>query len=187
MRYIYLVVLMFFVVGCAPDPMRDAIAHERRIQADNAQVAQSAQIDRAQQADTDARNAQALLQALQAQQAIVAAQAAQAQAQSQTAIVASNNEALVLVADRFAEASRTDYTPLYVGIAALVVIVVVWLVVNGRRSSSVVAPKLLFRSAHAEAWLLVDGTIHLRRLSDGQARVYLPSDDLYAKLLTGGK
>lgn len=187
MRYISLILLMVVLVGCAPDPMRDAIAHERRIQADNAQVAQSAQIERAQQADADTRNAQALLQALQAQQAIVAAQAAQAQAQSQTAIVESNNQALVLVADRFAEASRTDYTPLYVGIAALVVIAVVWMIVNGRRGSSVIAPKLLFRSAHAEAWLLVDGTIHLRRLRDGQARVYLPSDELYNKLLTGGK
>lgn len=186
MRYIYLVLLMVVLVGCAPDPMRDAIAHERRIQADNAQVAQSAQIERAQQADADARNAQALLQALQAQQAIVAAQAAQAQAASQAAIVESNNEALVMVADRFVEASRTDYRPLYAGMAALVVIVVVWLVVNGRKPVTA-APRLLFRSQHAEAWLLVDGTIHLRRLRDGQARVYLPSDSMYSKLLTGGK
>ncbi len=188
MRYIYLVLLMVVLVGCVePDPMRAAIAQERSIQATNSQAAQAAQIERAQQADTDARNAQQLLQALQAQQAIVAAQAAQAQAQSQTAIVESNNQALVLVADRIAEATRPDYTPLYVGIVALVVIVVVWVIVNGRRGSSVVAPRLLFRSPHAEAWLLVDGTIHLRRLSDGQARVYLPSDELYNKLLTGGK
>jgi hypothetical protein len=188
MRYLSLIILMVVLVGCVePDPMRAAIAQERTIQATNSQAAQQSQIERAQQADTDARNAQELLQALQAQQAIVAAQAAQAQAQSQTAIVVSNNQALVLVADKIAEASRTDYTPLYAGLAALVVIVVVWLIVNGRRGSSVVAPKLLFHSAHAEAWLLVDGTIHLRRLSDGQARVYLPSDAMYAKLLTGGK
>ena len=184
MKYIYLIVLMFCLVGCAPDPMRAAIANERSIQANNSQAAQQAQIERAQQADADARNAQELLQALQAQQAIVAAQAAQAQAQSQTAIVESNNQALVLVADRIAAASRTDYRPLYAGLAALVVVVVVWLIVNGRKP---IAPRLLFRSAHAEAWLLVDGTIHLRRLSDGQARVYLPSDELYNKLLTGGK
>lgn len=186
MRYIYLVLLMMLLVGCTvdADPMRGAIAHERTIQANNSQAAQQAQIERAQQADADARNAQELLQALQAQQAIVAAQAAQAQAQSQTAIVQSNNEALVMVADRIALASRTDYTPLYVGIAALVVIAVVWLVMNGRKP---VAPRLLFKSQHAEAWLLVDGTIHLRRLADGQARIYLPSDSMYSKLLTGGK
>jgi hypothetical protein len=187
MRYIYLFLLMFLVIGCAPDPMRAAIANERTIQATNSQAAQQAQIERAQQADADARNAQELLQALQAQQAIVAAQAAQAQAQSQTAIVASNNQALVLVADRIAEASRTDYTPLYVGIVALVVIVVAWMVVIGCKPSPPIAPRLLFRSAQAEAWLLVDGTIHLRRLSDGQARIYLPSDELYARLLTGNK
>jgi hypothetical protein len=187
MRYIYLVLLMVVLVGCVePDPMRDAIAHERRIQADNAQVAQSAQIERAQQADTDARNAKELLQALQAQQAIVAAQAAQAQAQSQTAIVESNNQALVLVADRIAEASRPDYTPLYVGIAALVVVAVVWLVVNGHRRPSVAAPKLLFHSKHAEAWLLGDGSIYLQRVHDGRAKMLLPGDELYNKLLTGG-
>lgn len=188
MRYIYLVLLMVVLVGCVePDPMRAAIANERTIQANNSQAAQQAQIERAQQADTDARNAQELLQALQAQQAIVAAQAAQAQAQSQTAIVQSNNEALVMVADRIAEASRPDYTPLYVGIVALVVVAVVWMLVNGRKPSLPTAPRLLFHSASAEAWLMIDGSIHLRRLHDGQARVYLPSDAMYNKLLTGGK
>jgi hypothetical protein len=158
MRYTYLVVLMFFVVGCAPDPMRDAVAHERR-----------------QQADTDTRNAQAMLLALQSQQAIVQGQTAQAQALAQ-----------VEIAKTIAEAARPNYMPLYAAMFALVLIVIVWLLVNGRKPVAA-SPRLLFRSQHAEAWLLVDGTIHLRRLSDGQARIYLPSDDLYAKLLTGGK
>lgn len=195
MRYIYLFLLMFLVVGCAPDPMRAAIANERTIQATNSQAAQAAQIDRAQQADADARNAQELLQALQAQQAIVAAQAAQAQANSQTAIVMSNNQALVLVADRIAQASRTDYTPLYVVIAALVVVIVVYIVANARRPvQPLVAspqahrpPRVVYQSGRAVAWQQPDGTIVLRRLADGCERVYLPGDALYARLLTGGK
>ena len=196
MRYIYLIVLVFLVVGCVePDPMRAAIAQERSIQATNSQAAQAAQIERAQQADTDTRNAQELLQALQAQQAIVAAQAAQAQADSQTAIVISNNEALVLVADKIAAASRTDYRPLYAGLAAVVVVVVVWLVVNGRRPV-VVAPELpqppqpprvVYQSNRACAWLRPDGAIILRRLSDGCERVYLPTDEFYNRLLAGGE
>jgi multidrug efflux pump subunit AcrA (membrane-fusion protein) len=186
-KTIALILFVFLLVGCVePDPMRSAAAQERTIQASNSQAAQNAQIERAQQSDADARNAQALLQALQAQQAIVAAQAAQAQAASQTAIVQSNNEALVLVADRFVEATRPDYTPLYVGMFGLVVIVIVWLIVRGRKPVAA-SPRLLFHSGHAEAWLLADGTIHLRRLSDGQARIYLPSDQMYNKLLTGGK
>ena len=67
--------------------------------------------------------------------------------------------------------------------AALVVVVVVWLIVNGRRP----APRLLFQSEYAAAWQMADGTIHLRRLNDGKTRVYLPSDQMYSKLLTGGK
>ena len=192
MRYLYLVLLMMLLVGCAPDPMRAAIANERTIQATNSQAAQQAQIERAQQADTDTRNAQELLQALQAQQAIVQAQAAQAQAQGQTAIVQSNNEALVMVADRFVEASRTDYRPLYAGMAALVVIVVVYIVANARRPIQPVAPppnppRVIYQSNRACAWLRPDGTIILRRLADGCERVYMPGDEFYSRLLAGGE
>ncbi|MEO8270348.1 MAG: hypothetical protein ABI557_11560 [Aureliella sp.] len=174
MRYIYLVLLMVVLVGCVePDPMRAAIANERTIQANNSQAAQAAQIDRAQQSDTDARNAQAMLLALQSQNAIVQGQTAQAQALAQ-----------IEIARTIAEASKTDYTPLYAGMAALVVIIIAWLLIVARRPVvQSVAPRLLFQSAHAEAWLMVDGSIHLRRLSDGQARVYLPGDAMYAKLL----
>lgn len=177
MRYIYLVLLMVALVGCVePDPMRAAIANERNKQAENTQAAQQAQISQAQAAQDDARRSQELLLTLQSQNAIVQSQSAQAQALAQ-----------VEIARTIAEATKPDYTLPIVVICALTLVTVVWLMVNRRPGSSVAAPKLLFRSAHAEAWLLVDGTIHLRRLRDGQARVYLPSDELYSKLLTGGK
>ena len=193
MRYLSFLVLMVLLVGCVePDPMRAAIANERSIQATNSQAAQHAQIERAQQADTDARNAQELLQALQAQQAIVAAQAAQAQAQSQTAIVASNNQALVLVADRIAETTRPDYKPLYASMAAFVVVGVVYIVANARRPVVVAPepprpPRVVYQSNRACAWLRPDGKIILRRLSDGSERVYLPTDEFYSRLLAGGE
>lgn len=178
MKYLLLIVGMVMLSGCVQeDPWRAALANERQVQAANSQAATQANIERAQQADTDARNAQAMLLALQSQNAVVQGQTAQAQALAQ-----------VEIAKTIAEASRTDYTPLYAGMAAIALIVIVWLVVNGRRpAAQSVAPRLLFQSQHAEAWLMVDGSIHLRRLNDGQARVYLPGDALYTKLLTGGK
>ena len=190
MRYLILVLLMFFLVGCVPpDPMRAAIAQER---ANNAAVAannSAAQIERGQSADSDRRDATALLQALQAQQAIVAGQAAIADADSQTAIVESNNETLVLVADRIAEASRTDYTPLYAGMAALVVIVVVWLLVRRPKSAQPVVPpsprRVVCRTRHVIGWLLTDDTIVLHRYRDGREIVYLPGDEMHEKLLSG--
>lgn len=193
MRYLSLILLTMMLVGCVePDPMRVAIANERTIQATNSQAAQQAQIDRAQQADTDARNAQELLQALQAQQAIVAAQAAQAQAASQTAIVQSNNDALVMVADRFVEATRPNYTPLYVAMFCLVVIIITWLIVQGRKPVAAAPappspPRIIYQSNRACAWLRPDGAIVLRRSEDGCERVYMPGDEFYSRLLTGGK
>jgi len=133
LKYLLLVLLMIFLVGCVPpDPMRAAIAQER---ANNAAVAannSAAQIERAQQSDTDARRAQENIQALQAQQAIVQAQAVAAQAQSQTDIAASNNLALVQIAAQVAEASGPDYTPLYVLFAAMAVVVVLVVVIVAR-------------------------------------------------------
>lgn len=180
MRYLYLILIMVVLSGCMSDDWRAAIAQERVLVAENVRTAQNAQISQAQSADSDRRNAQAMLQALQAQQAIAAGQAAIAQADAQTAIVMSNNEALVLVADRIAQASQTDYTPLYVGLAALVVIVIA---LYGPRPCN--AMKLLFRSKHAEAWLLPDGNIHLRRLTDGRSKIVTPKDSMYQWLLTG--
>ena len=185
MRYISLIVLAALLSGClAPDPMRTAIANERTIQANNSQAAQAAQISQSAQADTNARNAQAMLQALQAQQAIVAGQAAIAQADAQTAIVTSNNATLVLVAEQIAEASQPDYTPLYAGMAALLVVVVVWLLVNRRRTAQPV--RMLFQTQYACAWQLPDGSIVLRRLADGSERIYLPGEPMYQRLMIGG-
>ena len=195
MRYLSLILLMFLVVGCTePDPWRAAIAQERSVIAHNAQAQTAAQISVAQSAEADRRNAQTRLEALQAQQALVASQAVIAQADAQTAIVASNHEALVMVADRIVEATRPDYRPLYAGMASIVVVVVVWLVVNGCRPV-VVAPELpqapqpprvIYQSNRACAWLRPDGKIILRRLSDGSERVYLPTDEFYSRLLAGG-
>lgn len=134
MRYLSLIVVVWFLVGCSidADPMRAAVAQER---ANNAAVAannNAAQISQAQQADADARRAQENLQALQAQQAIVQAQAVAAQAKSQTDIAASNNLALVQIAAQVAEASRPDYTPLYVLLAVLAVVVVIVVIILAR-------------------------------------------------------
>ena len=195
MRYTYLVLLMFLVIGCAPDPMRAAIANERTIQASNSQAAQAAQIERAQQADTDTRNAQQLLQALQAQQAIVAAQAAQAQAQSQTAIVQSNNQALVLVADRIAEATRPDYTPLYVTLTLVTVLIIVYMLLAAFRpkqeaqAPKLIAPmpKLLPSPPGTELWLYPNGELQQIWIEPFDSRILAPGDPMYRKLLTGGK
>ena len=201
MRYIYLVLLMFLLVGCVgEDPWRAALSQQQSVAATNAQASTAAQIERGQSADSDRRDATALLQALQAQQAIVAGQAAIADADSQTAIVASNNETLVLVADRIAEASRTDYTPLYAGMAALVVIVVVWLLVrrplSPEQACAPVAgaidwrptgkpPIIVWQTRHAVAWLLPDETVILHRYRDGRELVYLPGDEMHSKLIGG--
>ena len=151
--------------------MRAAIANERSIRAENSQAHTNAQITQAQQAQADARNAQELLQALQAQNAIVQGQTAQAQALAQ-----------VEIAKTIAEASRTNYTPLY---AILVAAVVIVLALYGPRPRN--AMKLLFRSAHAEAWLLPDGSIHLCRLRDGKIKLVKPGHEMHTWLLTGGK
>lgn len=133
MRYLILIMLMVALVGCAePDPMRAAIAQERANNAAVAANSSAAQISQAQQSDADARRAQENLQALQAQQAIVQAQAVAAQAQSQTDIAASNNLALVQIAAQVAEASKPDYTPLYVLFAVLAVVVVIVVVIVAR-------------------------------------------------------
>ena len=198
MRYIYLVLLMVVLVGCVePDPMRAAIANERTIQATNSQAAQAAQIERAQQADADARNAQALLQALQAQQAIVAAQAAQAQAASQAAIVESNNQALVLVADRFVEASRPDYTPLYVTLTLVTVLIIVYMLIAAFRpkqeaqAPKLIAPlpKLLPSPPGTELWLYPNGELQQIWIEPFDSRILAPGDPMYRKLLTdmGGR
>lgn len=176
MKYLSLILIAFLLVGCgADDPWRNALASEHAAIAANSQAQTAAQINQAQQSQTDARNAQELLQTLQAQQAIVAAQAAQAQAQSQTAIVASNNEALVLVADKIADASRTDYTPLYAGMAALVIVAVVWIVVNGRKNAMPTpSPRLLPHDkvpVGCNGWLLPDGRVQLEDVATGRNRL----------------
>lgn len=133
MKYLTLIVVVWLLVGCAePDPMRAAIAQERANNAAVAANSSAAQISQAQQADADARRAQENLQALQAQQAIVQAQAVAAQAKSQTDIAASNNLALVQIAAQVAEASKPDYTPLYVLFAVLAVVVVIVVVIVAR-------------------------------------------------------
>ncbi len=133
MKYLSLIVVVWLLVGCAePDPMRAAIAQERANNAAVAANSSAAQISQAQQADADARRAQENLQALQAQQAIVQAQAVAAQAKSQTDIAASNNLALVQIAAQVAEASKPDYTPLYVLFAVLAVVVVIVVVIVAR-------------------------------------------------------
>lgn len=188
MKYLLIIAFMFCLVGCVePDPMRVADAKVKAGQSDIAVSQSNAQISQAQQSDADARRAQELLQALQAQQAIVAAQAAQAQAQSQTAIVQSNNEALVMVADRFVEASRTDYRPLYAGMAAIVVIIIAYLLIAARRPARqpIAMPRLLPSPAGTQAWLMPDGSVRWRRLSDGRIKVLLPEDEMYSRLLTG--
>lgn len=193
MRYIYLVLLMVVLVGCAPDPMRAAIAQERSIQATNAQASTAAQISQAQAAQDDARRSQELLQALQAQQAIVAAQAAQAQAASQAAIVESNNQALVLVADRFVEATRPDYTPLYVGMTLVSVLIVAYMLIVVRRPVQrpeiAPMPKLLPSPPGTELWLYPNGELQQIWIEPFDSRILAPGDPMYRKLLTdmGGK
>lgn len=188
MKYLLLVIGVAMLSGCVQDdPWRTTLANERAVTAANSQAVTASNIERAQQADTDTRNAQAMLQALQAQQAIVAAQAASAQAQSQTAIVASNNAALVMVADQIAQASKPDYTPVYVVIAGIVIIIVVWVVVNGRKPSRqpIAMPTPLLAPNGTEAWLMPDGTVRWRRLSDGRVKVLLPEHEMYSRLLSG--
>ncbi len=178
MRYIYLVsFIVFLVVGCAPDPMRAAIANERSIQANNAQAAQQAQIDRAQQADTDARNAQELLQALQAQQAIVQGQAAQAQALAQ-----------VEIAKTIAQAAKPNYTPLYVAMLLVSVLIVAYMLIIVRRTSprSEIAPmpKLLPSPPGTELWLYPNGELQQIWIEPFDSRILTPGDPMYRKLLT---
>jgi len=178
------------------DDWRAAIAQERVVVAENVRTAQNAQIDRGQAADSDRRDATTLLQALQSQQAIVAGQAAIANADSETAIAISDNETLLLVTDKIIQASQPDYSPLYVIVAMMLAGVLVWPVVSGRRAAQATteaqapapqSPRVVYQSRHACAWQQPDGTIILRRLSDGCERVYVPGDEFYQRLLTGGK
>jgi len=191
---------MFLLVGCNGDPWRAAIANERNIRAENSQALTAAQISQSTQAQADARNAQALLQGLQAQQATTAGQAVIAQAGAQTALVVSNNETLVLLADRIIEATRPDHRPLYAGLCAIVVVIVTWLflrrpprqargplsspeLVEGRPVGK--SPIVVYQTRHAIAWLLPDETIVLHRYRDGREIVYLPGDAMYSRLTEG--
>jgi len=175
---------MVVLSGCMSDDWRAAIANERVIVAENNRTAQAAQIDQTQSADSDRRDATAMLQALQAQQAIVAGEAVIADADSQTAIVESNNKTLVLVADRIIEATRPDHRPLYAGMAALVVVIVTWLFVRRPRPAQTPPGprRTIYRTRHAIAWLLTDDTIVLHRYRDGRERIYLPGDEMYSRL-----
>ena len=162
MRHLTLIVLMVVLVGCVQeDPWRAALANERQVQAANSQAATQANIERAQQADTDARNAQAMLLALQSQQAIVQGQAAQAQAMAQVETVRV-----------MAEAKRSDNTLAIVVVIVAGLVCGVWIVTKQRVNPAVpVGPKLLYSSARYEAWLLPDNTVEYHRLTDGQVRV----------------
>lgn len=192
MRYLILLSFVALLSGCMSDDWRAAIAQERVLMAENTQRAQEAQIERGQSADSDRRNAQTRLEALQAQQSIVAGQAMVANAGAQTAIVMSNNETLLLVAEQIVQATRPDYTPLYAGMTGMVVVIVVWMLANARRpvQAATVAPpaptRVVYQSAHACAWQRPDGTIILRRLADGCERVYTPGDEFYGKLMGEG-
>lgn len=203
MRYVILVLLMILLSGCADDPWRAALAAEHAAIAANSQAQTTAQISQAQSADSDRRNAQTRLEGLQAQQAIVAGQAVIANAGAQTAIVASNNEALIAVAEQIAQAAKPDYSPLYGAMAGLVVVAVVWIVVHGRTRGvqatqpaalptpqtppSPTQPTIVYQTDHAFAYRLPDGTIVLHRYSDGCERAYAPGDEFYQRLLAGGE
>jgi len=182
---------MVVLSGCMSDDWRAAIAQERVIVAENNRSHQAAQIDQTQSADSDRRDATAMLLALHAQQAIVAGEAVIADADSQTAIVESNNKTLVLVADRIIEATRPDHRPLYAGLCAIVVIIVAWLVLRRPRPAEPVTPprprRVVYRTRHAIAWLLTDDTIILHRYRDGREIVYLPGDEMYSRLAEVGR
>lgn len=201
---IALFVISIALTGCTDDPWRNALAAQHEAIAVNSQAQTSAQINQAQSADSDRRNAQTRLEVLQDQQAIVAGQAVIAQAGAQTAIVVSNNETLVLVAEQIAQAAKPDYGPLYGAMTALVLVAVVWIVVHGRRApgrtqgvsatqpatpepSAPTQPTIVYQTDYAFAYRLPDDTIVLHRYSDSKERVFLPADPFYQRLLAGGK
>lgn len=133
MKYLTLIVVVWLLVGCAePDPMRAAIAQERANNAAVAANSSAAQISQAQQADADARRAQENLQALQERNAIVQGQSIIASSSMVSGIVASNNQTMLVLADKMIEASRPDYTPLYVLFGVLAVVVVIVVVIIAR-------------------------------------------------------
>ena len=196
MRYLSLILLMVVLVGCVePDPMRAAMAQERSIQATNSQQAQAAQIDRAQQADTDTRNSQARLEGLQTQNAIVQGQAVVAHSNAISSIVASTNETTLLLADKLIEASRPDYTPLYVTLTLVTVLIIVYMLLAAFRpkqeaqAPKLIAPmpKLLPSPPGTELWLYPNGELQQIWIEPFDSRILAPGDPMYRKLLTGGK
>lgn len=134
MKYLSLIVVILSLVGCTvdADPMRVADAKVKTGQSDIAVSQNNAQISQAQQADADARRAQDNLQALQERNAIVQGQSIIASSSMVSGIVASNNQTMLVLADKMIEASRPDYTPLYVLFAVLAVVVVIVVVIVAR-------------------------------------------------------
>lgn len=197
-KYLFLISIMVVLAGCADDPWRNALAAQHNAIAANSQAQTTAQIDQAQSTDADRRNAQARLEALQLQQSIVQGQAVIAHADAQAKIAISDNEALIAVADKMIEATRPNYNPLYAAMTAITIVIIAWLIVNGRRPIQPTAeaqsappapqsPRVIFQSTYASAWQQPDGTVILRRLADGCERIYTPADPFYSKLIGGEK
>ena len=194
--FVAISLLCLLLSGCVQeDPWRAALANERQVQAANSQASTQANIERAQQADTDARNAQARLEGLQTQNAIVQGQAVVAHSNAISSIVASTNETTLLLADKLIEATRPDYTPLYVTLTLVTVLIIVYMLIAAFRpqqeapAPKIIAPmpKLLPSPPGTELWLYPNGELQQIWIEPFDCRILAPGDPMYRKLLTGGK
>jgi len=114
-------IIVIALSGCADDPWRNALAKGQSTLAENSLA------DRA-----ESRSVNANIQTLQERNAIVAGQAAVASSNAISSIVASNNQTMLVLADKLIEARRPDHTVLYVVLAVLAVVVVLVVVIVAR-------------------------------------------------------
>jgi hypothetical protein len=176
--------LAAILAGCTttPDPWEAAIATEKANRATIELETNRARIDEAGQARADQTN----LQALQAHQAAVQAAGQIAQANAISAVVASNNQTVLAVAQVVGAASKTDYTPVYVGMTLVTVIIIAYLLIAARRPAHAAqAPTwrmLPNPPAGTSAQLCGDGTIYLTNLQTGATRLVRQHESIYALL-----
>lgn len=180
--------LAAILTGCTvePDPWEAAISTEKENRAVIELETNRARIDQAAQARADQTN----LQALQAHQAAVQAAGQIAQANAISAVVASNNQTVLAVAQITAAAAQTDYTPVYVGMTLITVIIIAYMLIAVRRPAQAAqAPNwrmLPNPPAGTSARLLADGTIYLTNLQTNATRAVMPGESIYP-LLRGDK
>jgi hypothetical protein len=176
-QFLIAAALVAILAGCTtqPDPWASAISAEK---------ANRATIEL--ESNRAALQTQTNLQALQAHQAAVQAAGQIAQAQAISAVVASNNQTVLAVAQITAAAAQTDYTPLYVGMVLVTMIIIAYLLIAARRGAQAAqAPTwrmLPNPPAGTSAQLCGDGTIYLTNLQTGATRLVRPSESIYALL-----